>query len=126
MDKFWYILWGVLTAILTALTGYIVFIDKDKDYNNTDNYKEEYKELLQDVDSLSISIKSLSEEIDSLYTVIDTTKSKVVVIEKEYEKAYTDITNQSIRDDIEFFSNYISQNDTRLSNSNNPSSVKEN
>lgn len=88
--------------------------------------EEEYKELVQDIDSLSSHIYNITKERDSLSTVIDTAKAKVVIIEKKYEKDYIDITNQSIRDDIEFFSNYISQNDTRLSNSNNSSSAKEN
>lgn len=124
MSKYWvsYLLVALICIVATMVLMDKFYVPKDKGLRT----EEEYKELVQDIDSLSSHIYNITKERDSLSTVIDTAKAKVVIIEKKYEKDYIDITNQSIRDDIEFFSNYISQNDARLSNSNNSSSVKEN
>lgn len=124
MSKYWvsYLLVALICIVATMVLMDKFYVPKDKGLRT----EEEYKELVQDIDSLYSHIYNITKERDSLSTVIDTAKAKVVIIEKKYEKDYIDITNQSIRDDIEFFSNYISQNDTRLSNSNNSSSVKEN
>lgn len=124
MSKNWV---SCLLVALVCIVATIVLMDKfyvpkDKGLRT----EEEYRELVLDIDSLSSHIDNITKERDSLSLVIDTAKSKVVIIEKKYEKDYIDITNQSIRDDIEFFSNYLSQNDERLSNSNNSSSAKEN
>lgn len=124
MSKCWV---SCLLVALVCIVATIVLMDKfyvpkDKGLRT----EEEYRELMLDIDSLSSHIDNITKERDSLSLVIDTAKSKVVIIEKKYEKDYIDITNQSIRDDIEFFSNYLSQNDERLSNSNNSSSAKEN
>lgn len=124
MSKYWV---SCLLVALVCIVATIVLMDyfyvpKDKGLRT----EEEYRELVLDIDSLSSHIDNITKERDSLSLVIDTAKSKVVIIEKKYEKDYIDITNQSIRDDIEFFSNYLSQNDERLSNSNNSSSAKEN
>lgn len=124
MSKYWvsYLLVALICIVATMVLMDKFYVPKDKGLRT----EEEYKELVQDIDSLSSHIYNITKERDSLSTVIDTAKAKVVIIEKKYEKDYIDITNQSIRDDIEFFSNYISQNDARLSNSNNSPSVKEN
>lgn len=126
MNKYWVFCSVVALVCIVATIAIAVmsefYVPKDKGLKT----EEEYKELVQDIDSLSSHIDTITKERDSLSTVIDTAKAKVVIIEKKYEKDYIDITNQSIRDDIEFFSDYISQNDARLSNSNNSSSVKEN
>ena len=124
MSKYWVFcsLVALVCIVVTIVLMNEFYVPKDKGLRT----EEEYKELVQDIDSLSSHINNITKERDSLFTVIDTAKAKVVIIEKKYEKDYIDITNQSIRDDIEFFSNYISQNDARLSNSNNSSSVKEN
>ena len=124
MSKYWVFcsLVALVCIVVTIVLMIEFYVPKDKGLRT----EEEYKELVQDIDSLSSHINNITKERDSLSTVIDTAKAKVVIIEKKYEKNYIDITNQSIGDDIEFFSNYISQNDTRLFNSNNSSSVKEN
>lgn len=123
MSKYWvsYLL-VALICIVATMVLMDKFVPKDKGLRT----EEEYRELMLDIDSLSSHIDNITKERDSLSLVIDTAKSKVVIIEKKYEKDYIDITNQSIRDDIEFFSNYLSQNDSRLFNSNNSSSAKEN
>lgn len=124
MRKYWvsYLLVALICIVATIVLMNRFYVPKDKGLRT----EEEYRELVLDIDSLSSHIDNITKERDSLSLVIDTAKSKVVIIEKKYEKDYIDITNQSIRDDIEFFSNYLSQNDSRLFNSNNSSSVKEN
>lgn len=124
MSKYWvsYLLVALICIVATMVLMDKFYVPKDKGLRT----EEEYRELVLDIDSLSSHIDNITKERDSLSLVIDTAKSKVVIIEKKYEKDYTDITNQSIRDDIEFFSNYLSQNDSRLFNSNNSSSAKEN
>lgn len=124
MSKYWvsYLLVALICIVVTMVLMDRFYVPKDKGLRT----EEEYRELVLDIDSLSSHIDNITKERDSLSLVIDTAKSKVVIIEKKYEKDYIDITNQSIRDDIEFFSNYLSQNDSRLFNSNNSSSVKEN
>lgn len=124
MSKYWvsYLLVALICIVATMVLMDKFYVPKDKGLRT----EEEYRELMLDIDSLSSHIDNITKERDSLSLVIDTAKSKVVIIEKKYEKDYIDITNQSIRDDIEFFSNYLSQNDSRLFNSNNSSSAKEN
>lgn len=124
MSKYWvsYLLVALICIVATMVLMDKFYVPKDRGLRT----EEEYRELVLDIDSLSSHIDNITKERDSLSLVIDTAKSKVVIIEKKYEKDYIDITNQSIRDDIEFFSNYLSQNDSRLFNSNNSSSAKEN
>lgn len=124
MSKYWvsYLLVALICIVATMVLMDKFYVPKDKGLRT----EEEYRELVLNIDSLSSHIDNITKERDSLSLVIDTAKSKVVIIEKKYEKDYIDITNQSIRDDIEFFSNYLSQNDSRLFNSNNSSSAKEN
>lgn len=60
------------------------------------------------VDSLQIIIKDLNIKNDSLLNVIDTTKSKIQIIEKIYEKELDSIINQPIANDVAFFTEYLS------------------
>lgn len=124
MSKYWvsYLLVALVCIVATMVLMDKFYVPKDRGLRT----EEEYKELVQDIDSLSSYIDNITKERDSLSLMIDTAKAKVVIIKKKYEKDYINIANQSIRDDIEFFSDYLSQNDARLSNSNNSSSVKEN
>lgn len=68
-----------------------------------------YEELVNHIDSLNGEISLLKLERDSLRNVIDSSKVKVDVIEHWYEKELTDITNQSIADDVVFFTEYLSE-----------------
>jgi hypothetical protein len=70
-----------------------------------------YEELVNHIDSLNGEISLLKLERDSLHNVIDSSKVKVDVIEHWYEKELTDITNQSIADDVVFFTEYLSEVD---------------
>lgn len=67
--------------------------------------------LLHKLDSLVWITDSIRLVSDSLQLQIDSSKTKVVTIYKEYEKGYADITNASIADDIKFFADYLSEND---------------
>lgn len=68
-----------------------------------------YNELVNYIDSLNSEISLLKLQRDSLHNVIDSSKVKVDVIEHWYEKELTDITNQSIADDVVFFTEYLSE-----------------
>lgn len=68
-----------------------------------------YKELVNHIDSLNSEISLLKLQRDSLHNVIDSSKVKIDVIEHWYEKGLTDITNQSIADDVVFFTEYLSE-----------------
>ena len=61
------------------------------------------------IDSLNIAIINVEHERDSLQLVIDSSKYKIKVVEHWYEKEFIDITNQSIADDVLFYSNYLSE-----------------
>lgn len=69
----------------------------------------DYQNLTNKIDSLNTEINLLKLQKDSLLTVIDSSKVKVEIIENWYEKELTDIINQPIAADVEFFSNYISK-----------------
>lgn len=69
----------------------------------------DYNELVNHIDSLNSEISLLKLQRDSLHNVIDSSKVKVDVIEHWYEKELTDITNQSIADDVVFFTEYLSE-----------------
>lgn len=69
----------------------------------------DYNELVNHIDSLNSEISLLKLQSDSLHNVIDSSKVKVDVIEHWYEKELTDITNQSIADDVVFFTEYLSE-----------------
>ena len=69
----------------------------------------DYQSLVDKIDSLNIELDILKLQKDSLHAVIDSSKVKVKVIEHWYEKELTDITNQSIADDVVFFTEYLSE-----------------
>lgn len=69
----------------------------------------DYNELVNHIDSLNSEISLLKLQRDSLHNVIDSSKVKVDVIKYWYEKELTDITNQSIADDVVFFTEYLSE-----------------
>lgn len=77
-------------------------------------------------DSLLHESDKLKIQIDSLISVKNKVDSVIIKIEKTYEKELIDISNQSCASDVLFFSDYISKNSSRLINSNNSSTVKDN
>lgn len=89
--------------IVLCLMGTLVWITLTK------NPQPNYKELVGRIDSLNNEISWLKSEKDSLRKVIDSSKVRVDVIEHWYEKEFTDITNQSIANDVVFFTEYLSE-----------------
>lgn len=114
--------WLLYLFIICSISA-AIFIDK---YYNSKRVQpnNEYEELIETIDSLSSHIESLNKEKDSLRMIIDTTQLKIDTINFWYEKKLIDIVNQPIRDDVRFFSDYLSKTYSRFSNSNNPDSIK--
>lgn len=72
-------------------------------------YKEQVKNLSNEINKLQVEKDSLMLRIDSLYEVknqIDTIYEKEIQI---YEKTIDDILTQSASDDVLFFSRYLSK-----------------
>lgn len=93
------LLWLVILCLVGVLIWTWLTPTKEPDYN----------ELVNHIDSLNSEISLLKLQRDSLHNVIDSSKVKVNVIEHWYEKELTDITNQSIADDVVFFTEYLSE-----------------
>ena len=108
--------------IILCLLWYMYELKREVPKQPSDNYQE----LIHDLDSLSSKLDSVLLERDSLIQVIDTSKANVEYIDKWYEKALIDITNQSVASDVQFFTNYISQTDKGFVDSNNTTAVKGN
>lgn len=89
-------------------------------YKDITNY-----ELLQSIDSLRTKVDSLKNHRDSLQSVVDTNKVKVIEIEKRYETIRNRIITQSVDSDCITFANYLS-NYQRLSSGNNSTTTKDN
>ena len=94
----------IIQLILMGLVFYII-------YNNSKTVvpNSEYQSLIERIDSLNAELDILKLQKDSLLNVIDTSKVKIKVIEHWYERELTDITNQSIADDVVFFTEYLSE-----------------
>ena len=73
------------------------------------SHQPNYEELNNHIDSLNNKINLLKLEKDSLSEIIDSSKVKVNIIEHWYEKELINITNQSIADDVVFFTEYLSK-----------------
>ena len=95
------LLWLVILCLVGALAWTWLTPTKEPTPN--------YEELVNHIDSLNSEISLLKLQRDSLHNVIDSSKVKVDVIEHWYEKELTDITNQSIADDVVFFTEYLSE-----------------
>lgn len=108
--------------VIIYLLWYIYELKHDVPRQPNNNYQE----LIHDLDSISSKLDSLLLERDSLIQVIDSSKANVEYIDKWYEKALIDITNQSIASDVVFFTEYLSETDKRFVNSNNTTAVKGN
>jgi len=82
------------------------------------------KELVESIKSLENKIDSISNIRDSLILVVDTTKVKIIELEKKHETIRDSIITQSVNSDCISFSEYISKYNNRLSSSNNTQSIK--
>lgn len=86
-----------------GITLYSYFQPEEKVSNS------DYQSLINGIDSLNIELDILKLQNDSLRSIIDSSKVKVKVIEHWYEKELSDITNQSIANDVVFFTEYLSE-----------------
>lgn len=93
---------------------------------NTIPYENKIDSLKLVNDSLSTINIDLTSKIDSLKGEVGVSDSIIIEIDHWYEKGLDSITNQSIADDAQFFSNYLSKIDSGFVNSNNSDSIKEN
>lgn len=118
--------WAAFLLVgLLCVTGTMFLMDKFY-RKNEELPNDDYKELVHSIDSLTNHISLISKANDSLKSVIDTTKFEIIINQENYEKDFIDITNQPIRDDIEFFTRYLSESYERLIDSNNSSTIKAN
>lgn len=122
IKKYWtlYLLVGLVCTVSTMVLMDKFYVPKGVQPN------KDYEELIENIDSLSSHIELLNKEKDSLRMIIDTTKSKIDTINYWYEKELIDIVNQPIRDDVEFFSKYLSKTHSRFFSSNNSDTTKAN
>ena len=61
------------------------------------------------IDSLNKEIRDLANTNDSILGVIATSNGKIDTIKYTYEKEFINITNQSIANDVVFFTEYLSE-----------------
>lgn len=92
---------GAIAAVICLAVAWACQ-DKRPVVPNTTEYE-------QAIDLLNKEVGKLVIINDSLVTVIDTAKAKVKVIDHWYEKNLIDITNQSVADDVRFFTDYVSE-----------------
>lgn len=71
------------------------------------------QQLLERIDSLNLEVEKLRSQNTQLVTDIDSSESRVQVIEKWYEKESDIIFNQSTDSDIVFFTGYLLSQDNR-------------
>lgn len=119
---------AISIAILLAITNVVVLYCY---YNwgrveNAIPYENKIDSLKLVNDSLSTINIDLTSKIDSLKGEVGVSDSIIIEIDHWYEKGLDSITNQSIADDAQFFSNYLSKIDSGFVNSNNSDSIKEN
>ena len=67
-----------------------------------------YKMPKNPTTELDVIINTIDEEQDSLQEQITISDTVIVTIYRNYEKDTSIIINQSVSEDIEFFSNYLS------------------
>ena len=110
--KFDKVIFGIFAiTVIVLLIMQQVAIRNTKIPNNT--------ELENSIKELSMKIDSIGEIRDSLIIRIDTTKVKIIELEKTYEKTRDSIVTQSVNSDCITFSEYISNYRDRLSSNNN-------
>ena len=119
---------AISIAVLLAITNVVVlyFYYNWGRVENTIPYENKIDSLKLVNDSLSTINIDLTSKIDSLKGEVGVSDSIIIEIDHWYEKGLDSITNQSIADDAQFFSNYLSKIDSGFVNSNNSDSIKEN
>lgn len=117
--------WALYLLIaLICIAGTMTIMDRVYRKNLPTSPSEDYKELVRDIDSLNNHISSINKVNDSLRNAVDTTKVKIIKIREKYEADYIDITNQSLGDDVKFFSDYLSESYGRFFGGDNSPTVE--
>lgn len=98
--------WFLVIMLVCFLAAYVITcVCLRHDVNN------DTQQLLERIDSLNLEVEKLRNQNTQLVTDIDSSESRVQVIEKWYEKESDIIFNQSTDSDIVFFERYLSQDD---------------
>lgn len=96
--------WLLVIILVCFLVAYIIICSRrDKIVNN------DTQQLLERIDSLNLEVEKLRNKNTQLVTEIDSSETRVQVIEKWYEKESDIIFNQPTDSDIIFFKRYVSQ-----------------
>lgn len=100
--------WFLVIMLVCFLATYVITcVCLRHDVNNNT------QQLLEQIDSLNLEVEKLRNQNTQLITDIDSSESKVQVIEKWYEKESDIIFNQSTDSDIVFFTRYLLSEDAR-------------
>lgn len=94
------LLWLIILCLVVVIVRLLIAPEKKQ---------PDYEELIRYINFLNNEVHYLELERDSLYSVIDSSKSRINIIERWYEKELIDITNQPVADDVVFFSEYLSE-----------------
>lgn len=100
--------WFLVIILVCFLAAYVITCVCLRHDNVTNN---DTQQLLERIDSLNLEVEKLRNQNTQLATDIDSSESRVQVIEKWYEKESDIIFNQSTDSDIVFFERYLSQDD---------------
>lgn len=100
--------WFLVIMLICFLVTYVITcICLRHDVNNNT------QQLLEQIDSLNLEVEKLRNQNTQLVAEIDSSESRVQVIEKWYEKESDIIFNQSTDSDIVFFTRYLLSEDDR-------------
>ena len=84
---------------------------------NTNPPKED---LVESIKSLESKLDSIKHRRDSLVIITDTTRVKIIELERKHETIRDSIITQSVNADCSSFSEYLSKYNLRLPSNNNP------
>jgi len=82
-------------------------------------------DVIKHITLLESKIDSIKGVRDSLIIVYDTTKVKIIELEKKHETIRDSIISQSVNSDCVVFSEYISNYNNRFTNTNNSKSTED-
>ena len=112
---------GLLIVVLIILSLVIqqFVISRQQDTTITN------EELKACIDILNHKIDSINDIRDSLIIVVDSTKVKIITLEKKHETIRDSIISQSVSYDCFTFAEYLSKYNSRLSGNNNSDSTQD-
>jgi hypothetical protein len=87
----------VIIGILICFCIYLLWVNKTKEIT------------IDEISKLELKLDSISEQKDSVRSVIDSTHIKIITNEKHYQEKFNVIINQSASYDSSFITDYIKQ-----------------